>query len=320
MKIDNCKQNYNIKSDVPKFKGHLKWEYIGKNSYGINELRHETAFFRQNDVLEFAKDYIEKNFPKKNCLKILDGACSTGEETWTLAMLFNKYKKLDLTGFDLGNKAIKTAQKGKYSITKLLNADKLDNLIKQSEAFDDSYLTFSKKNITEQEKGYKKLFSDFFTQTTFTSEKPTFLEKLKMQIFKSIPQVKIRNFEIKPQKTGLCKFAKGDIANLDKFSKNGETDMILFRNALYHLVTNNENIDQYAQIRKPKPEKQVRSTVEKIADEFNKKLKKDGIFVLGNNEPNQTLDKNMLIPQIFEEKGFMPILFSNGFPCVWKKP
>lgn len=127
----------------PSFKGHLGVETI--KCFGKTvPLIQETAFFRESSTLNFIKDYVQKTFNGKDEIKILDGACSTGEETFTLAMLFEGLaKKVKITGFDLGKKAIVKAKEGSFSVSRVSNDNSIMKYYKKSAGFQDSYLAFN---------------------------------------------------------------------------------------------------------------------------------------------------------------------------------
>ena len=101
------------KSYMPTFKANT-WSEKCNGNYLI----HETAFFRESETDEFVKNYLVQNFLSKNQpVNIVVGACSTGEEAYSQAMLYDEYNGLvDILGFDLSPKAIELAQEGDFII------------------------------------------------------------------------------------------------------------------------------------------------------------------------------------------------------------
>ena len=95
------------------FCGAAPVEKLGKDVFvGVRDkLIQETAFFREPEILEFVKDYITTALKHKSEINIIDGACSKGYETYSLAMLLDKSgKKVNITGFDIGQEAIEDAK------------------------------------------------------------------------------------------------------------------------------------------------------------------------------------------------------------------
>lgn len=85
---------------------------------------HKTNFFRENNHFEFIKKNIDKIIDQSPTakttreLRIWSSAASTGEEPYTLAMLFNEIlplgMKAKILGTDISPQSIKTAMEGNY--------------------------------------------------------------------------------------------------------------------------------------------------------------------------------------------------------------
>lgn len=85
---------------------------------------HKTNFFRENNHFEFIKKNIDKIIDQSPTAKITkelrvwSSACSTGEEPYTLAMLFNEIlpfgMKVKILGTDISPQSVKTAMEGNY--------------------------------------------------------------------------------------------------------------------------------------------------------------------------------------------------------------
>lgn len=305
-------QNNYFNKNRLSFKGHFGSEIFVEGSKELTLIQ-ETAFFRQTQGLVFAKDYAKKIFNGKGKLRILDGACSTGEETWSLAMLFDDYPDVEITGFDLGVQAIKQANQGVFHISKptfLYNRK-----IAQKDAFKDSYLAFRQIGLSKEQRRYKALFKSYFKPC------PTPKEEVQNN------ELKTKYYLINPSKKSKCNFVQGDIMNLDNIAQNNSVDILLFRNALYHLLSDKSMNNNH---RVPKSEKEINETLGKILEGIHNKLSENGILVLGEREYEQItkngeythLINNTTLIEIFLAKGFVPIFSvseKKGLPIIWKK-
>jgi chemotaxis protein methyltransferase CheR len=77
-----------------------------------------TAFFREPDQFEFLRRHVIPELPRGPSVDIWSAACSTGEEVWTLALLFREalpYAKLRVIGTDISHKALQYAVRAIYS-------------------------------------------------------------------------------------------------------------------------------------------------------------------------------------------------------------
>lgn len=103
---DNMKANYLVN-----FKGGMKYEK-SENS-GIGTVNHQTAFFREQATDEIVQNYILENFGNDDEINIVSGACSTGEEAKSYAMMLDCIKdKLNIYGFDISAEIVEDAKKG----------------------------------------------------------------------------------------------------------------------------------------------------------------------------------------------------------------
>lgn len=88
---------------------------------------HKTNFFRENNHFEFIKRNIDKiieqstNVRQSHELRVWSSACSTGEEPYTLAILFNEilppHIRVKILATDISTESIQKAQTGKYKFT-----------------------------------------------------------------------------------------------------------------------------------------------------------------------------------------------------------
>lgn len=297
-------------SDTVSFKGHTGIEKTAVK--GIKELVHETAFFRDMQTKEFVKDYIEKNFANKDKIKILVGACSSGEEAITYSMLLDGLKnKVKILGFDLGEQAVEQA-KGKKFIMQRRTDSAAQNpmLANLFAAYKDDFIAFeTKEALTQEQKHHKQLFSEFFDipLETVQPEKNSVSLTTKInqwivgKIFKTNfnpPQIEQKIVKLKDNKAANCEFVQGDIMKLGDITKGEKADVITFSNAMYHLISE----DMAMGMRRPK--KNAEEITKKIAQNIKENLNPNGIFVLGENEVLQTMETTGIVPRVFAEFGF----------------
>ena len=85
----------------------------------------ETYFFREPKHFGFLKDHILKNW-LGDTFKIWSAACSTGEETYSLAMVLAEtlgYRKWEIFGSDISSRVLETAKTAVYLMDRLENMD-----------------------------------------------------------------------------------------------------------------------------------------------------------------------------------------------------
>ena len=307
----------------PHFCGIAPAEKLAKDVYvGVRDtLIQETAFFREPEMLEFVKEYITTRLKNKPEINIIDGACSKGYETYTLAMMLDKIgKKVNITGFDIGNQAITEAKKGVFLIKKLCgNEDTIEAYRLGMDAYNDDYLAFSNTsplNLKQQE--YRKVFYDFFTEIQNYKEKRSLFERMREILFsKFTPYFKTKAFKIKPEKADTCKFVQGNILKLDEIVPAHSADVLLFRNALYHLTTQEGPLGFKIQL----PDAYIIPTVEDVVKEVDKALAPKGIFVIGEHPSDHTLTVGKTLYNELEKHNFSPV-FKNSdgsMSLIWMK-
>lgn len=294
-------------------------EQLGKDVFvGVRKgLIQETAFFREPETLEFIKDYVLKNLKSKDTINILDGACSKGYETYSLAMLFDKSgKKINITGFDLGRDAIKEANEGKFVIKMPIDDDDRFAIGYHTTMCDDMFLAFKNPDeLSPKELEYKKLFDEYFRETSFIPKKLSLKQRIYNFIYKmGIPEYKNKSFEIKPEKAELCKFIQGDILKLSEIAEPQSVDALLFRNALYHLTT----METYER-KVPLHDDMIIPAVKEIVNQADYALAPNGLFCIGIHENDHKLTTGKTLYSSLKEHNFEPVFIENGLPSVWKK-
>ena len=299
----NNKHNYCSKLN---FEGHIHMEKLKTESFGRKTLIQKTSFFRHTDTIKALRRYLEDNFQNCKSIDIFDGACSSGEESWTIAMML-KNLPIKITGFDLGEKAIKSAQEGSYKIItpqKEIHYNDSKYHI-ENDAYQDSFL--SSQNLTDLDQDameYRTLFNNFFN-------KELSLKNLFLSIFS---KNKIETYRIKPEKKDICRFVSGDITKLKDIIKDNEADAILFRNALYHITTSgnvHENLRDAGEIK---------NILNKIFKDIYDCLSEKGIFVLGTHKKDHLESgQGKLIYKLLEDNGFEPAYIEDNMVSIWKK-
>lgn len=278
--INGLNQTYNLKN--LNFKGENYNEYVdGK------KLIHETCFFREPNTDEFVKKYIEKTFLSKNQpVNIVVGACSTGYEAYTQAMLYDEYSdKVNILGFDIGPKSIEAAKAGIFLIQ-----DVYDKYLPAC-THRDAYLATS--GNTERQKEYVTLFRKYFDEIDYSKPKDDY-ENLYMYRRNIIFE---KFYKLKENYGKNCSFKLGDITRMDDLAPDNSVHCLFFRNALYHLVcsSGNRNFEDYDG-----------EKIKQIALEARKKLVDGGLFVFGEREFSQGVDVEKVY-KIMTECGFEPI-------------
>lgn len=321
-------QVYPSKSYAPKssninFGGRAIVEKLGKDTYvgARNFLIQETAFFREPETLEFIKDYVMKVFKNKSEINIIDGACSCGYETFSLAMLFDKLaQKVNITGFDIGEQAIEAAKKGKFEIKSLKYPHKYEDIMKKSvAAFNDDYLAFvPQETLNIKQLEYKKMFNDFFDEIPNYKEKLSLAERFQRFLFKKmLPISQVKGYQVKPEKADTCRFVQGDILKLDNIVDSNSADVILFRNALYHLTTYEGPMG----FKLPLPDDEIILAVKKVVEQVDKALSPEGLFVIGSHPSDHMLTAGETLYSELEKRGFTPALKDSSYTSVlvWAK-
>lgn len=97
-----------------------------KDKFVDNITIHKTNFFREINHFDFLKKNINQileksaNFNRTGEIRVWSSACSTGEEPYTLAMLFNEIlpvgTKAKILGTDVSPQSIRAAMEGAYKL------------------------------------------------------------------------------------------------------------------------------------------------------------------------------------------------------------
>ncbi len=305
------------------FKGVTPIEKLGKDTFvGVrNTLIQETAFFREPELIEFVKQYITTTLKDKHKINIIDGACSKGYETYTIAMMLDDVnKEIKILGLDIGKEAINDAQKGIYFVKQIHgNEDTVFAYKFGLAAYNDDYLAFSPETqLSAKEKYYKKKFNEFFEAIPNYKEKRTLFEYIREKLFpRFTPHFETKAFKIKPEKAEKCQFISGDIRKLDRIVPENSADVLLFRNALYHMTTQEAGMG----LKIPLPDKIVIPVVKDIVKQIDKAIAHNGLFVIGEHKSDHTLTAGKTLYKELENRNFTPVFYNpdGSMAYIWKK-
>jgi len=149
---ENYKASYMVN-----FKGGMN--YTKSNTSGIGTLNHQTAFFREPKTDEIVQNYILENFGDDKKNNIVSGACSTGEEAKSYAMMLDTLKdKLKISGFDIAPEIVKIAQNNSCQ----LNGYGDSPGILVSLNAENILLTDDINNLTEYERKCRNKFKQYY--------------------------------------------------------------------------------------------------------------------------------------------------------------
>ena len=274
--------------------------HFGVDSFESGFLINDTDFFRDLKGLNFLVEYIEKAFSHKSEINIYDGACSLGYEPYTILMLLNEKNLLDkirIRSFDLSSSVIEQAKKYIVTISK------------------ENDFWFFSKDKDDEYKFKKHLFLNLFER------KDNFWQKI-FYPFK-------HKYSLKPEFTKYLSFTQANIKKLDTIDEK-KADVILFRNAFYHLISSVNNDIFIRERTFFKPDKRLEEEKLFVESVFNK-LSDGGLLIFGDDERNQfgvcyKEFKELLLQQGFEPLGVtssdvssLKSQFDYEFVYAWRK-
>lgn len=221
---ENYKANY-----IPNFKGGMNCEK--SNSNDIGTLNYQTAFFREPKTDEIVQNYILKKFGNEDEINMVSGACSTGEEAKSYAMMLDSLNgKLKIMGFDISPKCIEKAQNHDCQLikdddnspTKFLSLDS-ENIL----------LTDNIDDLTEYERKCKDKFKQYYLPKALPYKVPAYPEaKQKLEDLETLLADKD---EFEKQKKQYCEemqMVKNMAPEMAQFVMSFEDVMNASKNAL----------------------------------------------------------------------------------------
>lgn len=305
-------------------KEHLNFSTVGNKGHFIE---HFTFFFRDHETLDFVKSYIDEHF--KEGTHIADFGCSSGEETYSIAMVvddINKDKKYKVTGYDLSSNSVSKARKAHYRIDKSefdIAKGSYKSLLSQLNKF---FKLNEADNNDEYYKSIKSMLQEFVTAIGDKGE-------IDYKIIKLEPIERIFD--------GIVNFEVGDICKINEKELPQNTGVIIFKNAWYHLIGNSSTVFDDAMQRNLEVRGPDFGILDRVTKDIYKKLPENGILVIGTMPTDHIIE--MGSEKIINHKGkdlktletpFHKILAQNGFepvhydrygnsgtylPSVWKK-
>jgi SAM-dependent methyltransferase len=293
-------------------------QFSGNDKSEEDGLTLSTSFFRDVSTLELISDIlqIKSDQSKSKQFKIADYACSTGEEAYSLALILNSQNiNYAITGYDIAKKALLSAQKGEVGINDPMQflksqeglaaiirrnpmqaAVMLRNRLKNTQ-FQDSYLDKPTPPLGRDRKYFDLFHQHFQKQET-----------------DSLPLRAI--YQVKPGHDLKCNFQSGDIQDIYKARGSQSTDILLFRNALYHLITTPPFPADTLE-RKPLNPDNAMKILNDLFRQFNHVLTPGGFLVFGKNEGRQH-QQETLVRVALEQAGFKPIFDDFSAPVYQK--
>ena len=293
---------------------------------GISWLISETSFFRDWPTLQFIKQYVERKLQHKSKIRIVSCGCSTGEETVSLSMLLDHVKdRVQILGIDLNKKSIKKAQSRQFTLernkpSKTPNDFRNILLHYYYSAYRDSFLVFNYNGrLTRIQQQQQNLFKDFFQILEGkNSETPTlsgriigFISKL-FSNSKSNPNIESKTAELRKGKANNCVFKVGNVVDINSLTQGKKSDVILFKNTLFHIVTERNSISK-ARLMK----KNAEELAEKVLSKLKENLNEDGIICFGEKEYLQIPDYSV-IRKTMRNLGFCPLNDSKRNANIWQ--
>lgn len=238
-----------------------------KSYFACNPVTHlpaSTSFFEDLPTLKKAVSLIEKNFPSGTDILVYAG--SNGEEAISILSLLRNPDKFNIYSIDPLKKAIEYAKNGFFSVHVFAN---------------DAFL-INNKLTTDAEKKAAKGFAKHLREI----ERPRFDLNNIPEEFRALERENPyftfeRFYQLKPFARNRIQFIEGDIRDIGEFKAKRPVGAIFFRNALYHL-TDNDLVRVFREGYKPNTEVNRYEILKVLANDVDKKLAPNGIFVLGN--------------------------------------
>ena len=326
----NYKAYFMNKPNTITFKGNISGSCVGyvKGNFAQNT-RIQTSFFRDPATLEFVADYVNKNYKDKNQVNIADFGCSVGEETYTLAMMLND-PKYHITGYDVVPDALEVGKEATYVIYQN-NPGSMDYI-----GGEDCFLLKEEKELySDTEKSYHKMFHKHFSETDEPKELINNNSVFESKVVKDLRHKKYFKLNEESIKAKI-NFKDGNFNSLNEVLEPGKTDVIIFKNALYHIFPDvekeNDKLESYLKFSEDKFKK------------INQCLPVGGLFVLGSLKKDHFVDvktmkkhqgeriDNTPIHDVLRKNGFEPVFYDKNvqkffdgtqifveLPSVWKK-
>ncbi len=362
---DNLKANYMVS-----FKGNITGE--ASSTGNIGTLNHETHFFREPKTDEIVQYYVLNNFSNDSKINVVSGACSTGEEAKSYAMMLDSLgNKLHVFGFDISDDVVKQADNDIVRL--LVDSDLPDLSCLGANSFDsEKFITDDDYSLDPYQKECKEKFKTYYIKLGELYKVPVHpdaqkqldglnelindkekYDKARKEYDEKINELKEKNASgeiedelgmldcfpsfdetINLSKTTLeqqcnlfytfqnykvadgafdnCSFKQGNVLKLEQLYKPNSINVLLYRNALYHTLCHGNSLFRIMN-------EDAQETMDSIAKQMNKVVKKQGLVVFGENEDLQGIDKKT-VAKCMENNGFKKyILCGEEVDNIWVK-
>lgn len=296
--------------------------FMGTSTIEGKRYRHETRFLRNYPTLDFVKRYLSEVFSQGT--HIAEFGCSQGQKPYSLAALLadeNRDKRYTITGYDMAPEVIQHAKKGEFELSRDCNEQ-----IFLDDNRNAKHLTrFSITGVSAQETtDIRRKFYEYFSKSNADGT----------------------TLRVKPEKVaGIVDFSLGDIREIDEIYSSPQKrkpGVVIFQNALYHLLENKAKPSKYGYT----PELE---SVKKLFGKIHGLLPENGLFVMGTlssehmfneYEPETNSESRLLyqgsyrmrvfdsspVHEALREVGFEPAFYEIAtndmigyLPSVWKK-
>ena len=240
----------------------------------------------------FVTNYLKQL--KKPVLNVISGACSEGFEVLSMKMLAEDAGlKVDCLGFDLGERVLRKANTFDYTISR--QPELFGN--REVSAFCDSFLVFTKsESMTPRQRRLKNIFDEYF----ITYEKGIYPSTM-------IWEAPSTEVTLKPEKRENVKFVQGNLLEMDSFLSPASADVLFFKNAMYHLTYNEDDL--------PKSRGELKDILDKAASQIERVLATKGLFVLGDLWRDHYLDVGEETYNALKAHNFEPVFNKS----IWVK-
>ncbi len=240
-----------------------------------------SSFYRDSKALLCVADNLQHSFPRG--ATVLDYACSNGEEAISLFTMLNDRAKFSIIGVDPCRDVINLAKKGVHSVFS---------------GYSDSFLLKNSRDITDcQQRRLRDLFYSVMEPAP-EPKKPLNFGLFFIHLRDSMDDFIQRYVKIKDEFNGKLQFKIGNIKNINKVQTDGDVGAILFRNAFYHLMSDNtqdffgkkihyrfsETVDK---------DKVAARIIKKVGD----KLSVGGTFSIGEHINDHIFLANRFVPE-----------------------
>ena len=265
------------------------------SSSSLGKLIHQTSMFREADTDYFVQRYMMKKFTDRPNVKVVSCACSSGEEVFSYATMLDEFpSNIDYIGFDVDKDIVEQAQKGEV----YLSGSGSEAFLTNNEL---AYTPYLKKCASAFEKHFKPTGK---TQLPKLGSDIESLKTLFPEIYKRIvSDFTTTQYKISDEKMKHITFFEGDIKNLENMFEKSSVDVLLFRNAMYHLMCEYNGSDRIQR-------KDAQEIALDIARQMAQVVKKDGLVVYGSEEKHQGID-TALVNKAMRNNGFEPLIATD---------